>query len=179
MAWLVSSTLTERQVSTFLTHSVTEIHKNLLRRMPKSAHRAADEMWGEFWEHEHVPWHQVNRVAMECFNRLRSSEPLPKRIPPELRCRASEKQRAGWELFRDTLPETRTTALKIAFRALPGPDLAAFLELMLVNNTVDMVIEVLGSFWGKSTKLPPVGYPGTSREIPSLMMGKPDALPYG
>ncbi|KAH9203680.1 hypothetical protein DL95DRAFT_501327 [Leptodontidium sp. 2 PMI_412] len=131
----------------------------------------AYEMWGEFWEHEYVPWHQVNRVAVECFNRLRSPGPLPKRIPPELRCRASEKQRAGWELFQDTLPETRTTALKIAFRALPGPDVAAFLELMLVNNTVDMVIEVLKSFWGKSTKLPPVSYPRTSREIPSLMIG--------
>ncbi|KAH9203321.1 hypothetical protein DL95DRAFT_472485 [Leptodontidium sp. 2 PMI_412] len=142
--------------------------------MPQSVHRAADEMWGVFWEHEHVPWRQVNGVAMECFSRLRFPEPLPKRIPPELRCRASMKQRAGWELFQNTLPEARTTALKIAFRALPGPGIAEFLEFMLVNDTIHRVIEVLESFWGKSTKLPPVGYPGTNREIPSLTIELPE-----
>ena len=157
-----------------LTGSVTEIHNNLLRQMHQSVHRAADEMWGDFWEHEYIPWHQVNKVAVECFNRLRSLEPPPRRIPPELRCRASMKQRTGWELFQNTLPEARTTALEMAFRALPGPDVAAFLELMLVNNTIHRTIEALGSFWGKSTKQPPVGYPGTSREIPSLMIELPE-----
>jgi hypothetical protein len=116
---------------------------------------AADKMWVDLGMDCNMPWQQVSS-AWWYFSRLRWPGPVPKRIPPGLRCRVSQKQRTGWKLFQDTHPQERAAKLRYALQSLLGPDTAAFMELMLAEGQLHEVVEILESLWGKF-QLPPEG----------------------
>ena len=127
--------------------------------MPLYVHQAASTMWDDLGMDYEMAGQELNPTALSYFHHLLSPGPIPKRIPPGLRCPISQNQHAGWKLFQKTNPEDYVAALNFALEELPGPDAAGFLELMIANDGVDKIVETLESLWGKSTKRPPEGQP--------------------
>ncbi|KAH9203057.1 hypothetical protein DL95DRAFT_508833, partial [Leptodontidium sp. 2 PMI_412] len=119
------------------------IYADMLAGMPLHVKHAAEGLWYDFWGEGRVPMAQVSLGAVSCLHALRHRSFLPRRIPPELRCRESRIQCQGWSLFQKSLPELDMTILIGRLQSIHGSDAVAFLELMLSTESLSKTITIL------------------------------------